>query len=59
MRMMAQFDISIEPFNQGADDTGVARWANCLTDIYMQMSQNKLKLNAHNTEVLVLPQLVL
>ena len=33
---------------------GVARLEGCLTDIYTWMSQNKLKLKADKTEVLVL-----
>ena len=35
-------------------DEGVAKLENCLTDIYTWMSQNKLKLNADKTEVLVM-----
>ena len=35
-------------------DIGVARLEGCHTDIYTWMSQNKLKLNADKTEVLVL-----
>ena len=35
-----------------------AKLENCLTDIYTWMSQNKLKLNADKTEVLVMGTLV-
>ena len=40
--------------NQRVVDIGVAKFENCLTDIYTWMSQNKLKLNADKTEVLVM-----
>ena len=43
----------MKPFNQRVVDKGVANLENCLTDIYTGMSQNKLKLNAAKTEVLV------
>ena len=43
-----------KPITQQAVDIGVARLEGCLTDIYTWMSQNKLKLNADKTEVLVL-----
>ena len=49
-----QLYISIKPINQRVVDEGVARLENCLTDIYTWMSQNKLKLNADKTEVLVM-----
>ena len=45
-----QLYLSIKPITQ----QGVARLEGCLTDIYTWMSQNKLKLNADKTEVLVL-----
>ena len=44
----------IIPITQHTVDIGVARLEGCLTDIYTWMSQNKLKLNADKTEVLVL-----
>ena len=40
--------------NQRVVDEGVANLENCLTNIYTWMSQNKLKLNADKTEVLVM-----
>ena len=40
--------------NQHVVDIGVGKLENCLTDIYTWMSQNKLKLNADKTEVLVM-----
>ena len=46
--------LAIKPITQQAVDIGVARLEGCLTDIYTWMSQNKLKLNADKTEVLVL-----
>ena len=46
------FYTSIKPVNQRAVDIGVAKLENCLTGIYIWMSQNKLKLNADNAEVL-------
>ena len=46
--------ISIKPFIQRVVNKGVAKLENCLTDIYTRMSQNKLKLNADKTEVLVM-----
>ena len=49
-----QLYLSIKPIAQQAVDKGVARLEGCLTDIYTWMSQNKLKLNADKTEVLVL-----
>ena len=49
-----QLYISIKPINQRVVDEGVAKLENCLTDIYTWMSQNKLKLNAAKTEVLVM-----
>ena len=49
-----QLYISIKPINQRVVDGGVAKLENCLTDIYTWMSQNKLKLNADKTEVLVM-----
>ena len=49
-----QLYISIKPINQRVVDEGVAKLENCLTDIYTWMSQNKLKLNADKTEVLVM-----
>ena len=49
-----QLYLSIKPITQQAVDIGVARLEGCLTDIYTWMSQNKLKLNADKTEVLVL-----
>ena len=49
-----QLYISIKPINQRVVDEGVAKLKNCLTDIYTWMSQNKLKLNADKTEVLVM-----
>ena len=49
-----QLYISIKPINQSVVDEGVAKLENCLTDIYTWMSQNKLKLNADKTEVLVM-----
>jgi exonuclease III len=49
-----QLYISIRPISQRAVDIGVAKLEACLTDIYTWMSQNKLKLNADKTEVLVL-----
>ena len=50
----SQLYISIKPINQRVLDEGVAKLENCLTDIYTWMSQNKLKLNADKTEVLVM-----
>ena len=50
-----QLYLAIKPITQQAVDIGVARLEGCLTDIYTWMSQNKLKLNADKTEVLVLP----
>ena len=44
----------LKPINQLVVDEGVANLENCLTDIYTWMSQNKLKLNADKTEVLVM-----
>ena len=49
-----QLYISIKPINQRVVDEGVAKLENCLTDIDTWMSQNKLKLNADETEVLVM-----
>ena len=49
-----QLYISIKPINQRVVDEGVAKFENCITDIYTWMSQNKLKLNADKTEVLVM-----
>ena len=49
-----QLYISIKPINQRVVDEGVAKLENCLTDIYTWMPQNKLKLNADKTEVLVM-----
>ena len=49
-----QLYLSIRPTSQRAVDIGVAKLERCLTDIYTWMSQNKLKLNADKTEVLVL-----
>ena len=49
-----QLYLTIKPITQQAVDIGVARLEGCLTDIYTWMSQNKLKLNADKTEVLVL-----
>ena len=49
-----QLYLAIKPITQQAVDIGVARLEGCLTDIYSWMSQNKLKLNADKTEVLVL-----
>ena len=51
-----QLYLAIKPITQQAVDIGVARLESCLTDIYTGtwMSQNKLKLNADKTEVLVL-----
>ena len=49
-----QLYLAIKPITQQAVDIGVARLEGCLTDIYTWMSQNKLKLNADKTEVLVL-----
>ena len=49
-----QLYLAIKPITQHAVDMGVARLEGCLTDIYTWMSQNKLKLNAEKTEVLVL-----
>ena len=49
-----QLFISIKPVNQRAVDIGVAKLENCLIDIFIWMSQNKLKLNAYKTEVLVI-----
>ena len=51
---MTQLYLSIKRITQQAVDIGVARLEGCLTDIYTWMSQNKLKLNADKTEVLVL-----
>ena len=51
---VTQLYLSIKPITQQAVDLGVARLEGCLTDIYSWMSQNKLKLNADKTEVLVL-----
>ena len=48
-----QLYISIKPINQRVVE-GVTKLENCLTDIYTWMSQNKLKLNATRTEVLVM-----
>ena len=45
-----QLYLSIKPITQ----EGVARLEGCLTGIYTWMSQNKLKLNADKTEVIVL-----
>ena len=49
-----QLYISTKPINQRVVDIGVAKLENCLTDIYTWMSQNKLKLYADKTEVLVM-----
>ena len=49
-----QLYLAIKPITQQAVDIGVPRLEDCLTDIYTWMSQNKLKLNADKTEVLVL-----
>ena len=49
-----QLYISIKPINQHVVDEGVAKLENCPTDIYTWISQNKLKLNADKTEVLVM-----
>ena len=49
-----QLYIAIKPINQRVVDEGVAKLENCLTDIYTWMSQNKLKLNADNTEALAM-----
>ena len=49
-----QLYISIKPINQRVVDEGVAKLENCLTDIYTWMFQNKLKLNADKSEVLVM-----
>ena len=49
-----QLYLSIKPITQQSVDIGVARLESCLTDMYTWMSQNKLKLNADKTEVLVL-----
>ena len=49
-----QLYLSLKPITQQAVDIGVPRLEGCLTDIYTWMSQNKLKLNADKTEVLVL-----
>ena len=46
--------ISIKPTNQRVVDIWVAKLENCLTDIYTWTSQNKLKLNADKSEVLVM-----
>ena len=46
--------ISIKPINQRVVNESVAKLEICLTDIYTWMSQNKLKLNADKTEVLVM-----
>ena len=48
-----QLYISIKPINQRVVNIGVEKLENCITDIYTWMSQNKLKLNADNTEVLL------
>ena len=45
---------STKPINQLVVDIGVAKLENCLTDIYTWISQNKLKLNAEQTDVLVM-----
>ena len=44
----------LKPINQLVVGEGVANLENCLPDIYTWMSQNKLKLNADKTEVLVM-----
>ena len=49
-----QLYLAIKPITQQAVDIGVDRLEGCLTDIYTWMSQNKLKLNADKTEVIVL-----
>ena len=49
-----QLYLAIKPITQQAVDIGVARLEGGLTYIYTWMSQNKLKLNVHKTEVLVL-----
>ena len=49
-----QLYLAIKPITQQAVDKGVGRLEGCLTDIYTWMSQNKPKLNADKTEVLVL-----
>ena len=49
-----QLYFAIKPITQQAVDIGVARLEGCLTNIYTWMSQNKLKLNADKTDVLVL-----
>ena len=49
-----QLYLAIKPITQHAVDIGVARLEDCLTDIYTWMSQNKVKLNADKTKVLVL-----
>ena len=45
---------TIKPINQRVVDEGVAKLENLLTDIYTWMSQNKLKLKADKTGVLVM-----
>ena len=54
MRMTHNSYISIRPVNQSPVDIWVATLENYLTDIYTWMSQNKLKLNADKTGVLVM-----
>ena len=49
-----QLYLSIKPITYQAVDIGVARLEGCFTDIHTWMSQNKLRLNADKTEVLVL-----
>ena len=49
-----QLHISIKPINQHAVYIGVAKLENCLTDICIWMSQNKLKINADKTEILAM-----
>ena len=43
-----------KPVTQEAANLGIAKLENCLDDIFTWMSQNKLKLNAGKTEILVL-----
>ena len=49
-----QLYLTIKPVSQLAVDIGIGKLECCLSDIYTWMSQNKLKLNADKTEILVL-----
>ena len=56
MRMI-QHVSCIKPVNQRTVDIRVATMVNCLIDIYIWMSQNKLTLNANKTLCMGNPQI--